>query len=233
MVTLILIILYMKSVDSHLNERAARKPVEHLIRTVSNFTYGKAFTSTILVATAGFMLMPFGSAFVVYNNGIDTKYLTLIYGVTGVVAMIAAPAIGKLADSLGKYAVFCLCSVVMVAAVVIHSNLGTTSLWIVIILSIGAFIGYAGRMVSSSALLTAVPVPSDRGAFMSINSSVNMMSGGIASLIAGAIVHQTSTNQLINYDLLAYVVAGATIITVVIMYFIDQMVKNRHTATDS
>jgi hypothetical protein len=56
---------------------------------------------------------------------------------------------------------------------------------------------------------------------------VNMMSGGIASLIGGAIVHHVpETNYIVNYDVLGYVVTGATIITVVIMYFIDQMVKN-------
>jgi predicted MFS family arabinose efflux permease len=224
---LVIIILYVKPVDAHITGKSERKAVEHLIRTVSNLTYGKAFTSTILVATAGFMLMPFGSAFVVYNNGIDIKYLAMVYLVNGVIGMVAAPMIGKLADSMGKYIVFCICSVIMIGAVVIHSNLGIIPLWIVMVLSTLAFIGYAGRMISSSALLTAIPESSDRGAFMSINSAVNMMSGGIASLIGGAIVHQVpETNYIVNYDVLGYMVAGATVITVIIMYFIDQMVKN-------
>jgi predicted MFS family arabinose efflux permease len=225
-VIMMIIVLYVNPVDAHIASQNDRKPVEHLIKTVSNLTYGKAFTSTILVATAGFMLMPFGSAFVVNNNGIEMRYLAVLYLVNGVIGMIAAPLIGKLADSIGKYIVFCIFSVVMIGAVVIHSNLGITPLWIVIILSTLAFVGYAGRMISSSALLTAIPDPSDRGAFMSINSAVNMMSGGIASLIGGAIVHQDSvTKHISNYDVLSYVVTGATVITVVIMYFIDRMVK--------
>lgn len=227
---LVIIVLYVRPVDAHVTNQSERKPIEHLIRTVSNLTYGKAFTSTILVATAGFMLMPFGSAFVVYNNGIDMKYLAMVYLVNGVVGMIAAPLIGKLADSIGKYIVFCIFSVVMIAAVVTHSNLGITPLWIVTLLSTLAFVGYAGRMISSSALLTAIPSPSDRGAFMSINSAVNMMSGGIASLIGGAIVYQVpKTKYIVNYDVLGYVVAGASIVTVVIMYFIDRMVRGKYT----
>ena len=39
------------------------------------------------------------------------------------------------------------------------------------------------------------------------------------------IVHQTETGYLENYDILGYVVAGATAITIFMMYFINQMVK--------
>jgi MFS family permease len=172
------------------------------------------------------MLMPFGSAFVVNNNGIEMKYLAIVYLVNGLIGMIAAPLIGKMADTIGKYVVFCIFTVVMIGAVIVHSNLGIAPLWIVTVLSTLAFVGYAGRMISSSALLTAIPNSSDRGAFMSINSAVNMMSGGIASLIGGAIVYQSpETKQIMNYDVLSYVVTGASVITVVIMYFIDEMVK--------
>ena len=82
-------------------------------------------------------------------------------------------------------------------------------------------------MVSSSALLTAVPDPPDRGAFMSVNSAVNMVSGGIASMVAGAIVYQTPTGYIENYDILGYVVAIATVITMAMMYMIERMVKRK------
>jgi hypothetical protein len=89
------------------------------------------------------------------------------------------------------------------------------------------FINVSARMVSSSALLSAVPTQSDRGAFMSVNSSVQMASGGIASLAAGSIVYQTQTGLLANYDTLGYVVSAATLITMAMMYFIDRMVRKK------
>jgi predicted MFS family arabinose efflux permease len=225
-IVLVLIILYMKPVDGHLTV-VSQSPFKHLTRIVWNPDYGKAFASTVLVATGGFMLMPFASAFAVNNNGISLNELPLLYMASGICAMVTAPFIGKLSDTLGKYIMFCICSVVMIVSVAIYCNLEITPLWVVIIFSVVIFTTYAGRMISSTALLTAVPEHGDRGAFMSINSSVNMISGGIASLIAGAIVYQTHTGYLLNYDILGYAVSGATVITMIMMYRIDKMVRTR------
>jgi predicted MFS family arabinose efflux permease len=226
-VLLLLILLYVKPVNAHLAAKPAQHPVRHLIKTVSNKTYAKAFCSTLLLATAGFMLMPFGSAFAVNNNGISVNDLPLLYTITGISAMLAAPLIGKLSDKAGKYIVFVIFSCVMIAAVTIHSNLDIIPFYTVIIFSVLMFVSYSGRMIASSALVTAVPALPDRGAFMSINSSVNMISGGIASLVAGSIVYQLPSGRVENYDILGYVVAGATTITIVIMYFINKMVSEK------
>jgi hypothetical protein len=67
----------------------------------------------------------------------------------------------------------------------------------------------------------------DRGAFMSINSSVQQISGGFASIIAGLIVVQTEGGELLHYDTLGYVVLGAMTITVVMMYFINEQVSKK------
>jgi predicted MFS family arabinose efflux permease len=226
-VVLVLLIRFLKPVDAHLKSASEHKPVDHLIQTVANPHYIKAFGAALLVAIAGFMLMPFGSAFAVYNNGISLDALPLLYLVSGVSGMFAAPLVGRLSDALGKYIVFCICSAIMMISVVIYGHLGLTPLWIVIVFSVMMFTSYLGRMVSSSALLTGVPDASDRGAFMSVNSSLNMFSGGIASLIAGSIVHQAGTGQIINYDILGYVVAGASLITIGLMYTIDRIVKQK------
>ena len=82
-------------------------------------------------------------------------------------------------------------------------------------------------MIPSSALFTAIPEPSDRGAFMSVNSSVQQVSGGIASVIAGLIVYQTSTGKLMHYNTLGYIVVVASIITMTMMYFINKQINEK------
>lgn len=234
MVLGVLITIYMKPVDSHLKIKTERNALQHLVKTLANSQYQRGFAATILLATGGFMLMPFGAAFAVNNLGIDVSKLWLLYLITGIFAMPVAPIIGKLSDSLGKYVMFCISSILLIIVVVIYCNLGTTPFWLVTAFSVVMFINVSGRMISSSALLTAVPEPPDRGAFMSINSSVQMVSGGIASLIAGMIVFQTETGLLENYDVLGYVVSGATIITMAMMYMIDRMVRQKqHLALDT
>jgi predicted MFS family arabinose efflux permease len=221
----IVIIRFVKPVASHIAANGERKVVEHFVKTLSNRTYLKAFAATVLLATGGFMLMPFGSAFAVNNVGLSLNDLPLLYMITGICSMMAAPLIGKLSDTYGKYLVFSVGSAAMIAIVMYYCNLGITPLWIVITLSVFMFVGVSCRMVTASALLTAVPSPGDRGAFMSINSSVQMVSGGVASLVAGMIVYQTKTGFLENYDILGYVVASTTAITIFMMYFINRMVK--------
>jgi predicted MFS family arabinose efflux permease len=226
----LLIILYMKPVNEHLSLQSERSAVTHLVKTVAHTPYLKAFAATTLLATGGFMLMPFGSAYAVNNLGISVKDLPMLYMITGICSMAAAPLVGKLSDSWGKYAVFCTSSALMIGVVMVYCNLGPTPLWMVIGFSVIMFINVSARIVSSSALLSAVPSPRDRGAFMSVNSSVQMVSGGIASLLAGTIVYQTNTGMIVNYDILGYVVGGATFITMVMMYFIDRMVTQKQQA---
>jgi hypothetical protein len=60
---------------------------------------------------------------------------------------------------------------------------------------------------------------------MSITSSVQQISGGIASAIAGMIVYQAPNGNLQRYDVLGYVVIGTMIMTIIMMYWIDQHVE--------
>ena len=224
---MVLLVAFMRPVSAHLQGQGKQDPAGHLLRTISNPNYLKAFASTILLGTGGFMLMPFGSAFAVNNNGLQVDNLPLLYWITGAAGMMIAPFLGKLADAVGKLPVFMICSALLIVSAVLYTNMGITSFWVVAIFCIVLFVTYAGRMVSSSALMTVVPETADRGAFMSVNSSVNMVSGGIASMIAGSIVFQTPTGQIENYDILGYVVAGACVVTMGMMYVIDRMVKEK------
>jgi predicted MFS family arabinose efflux permease len=226
-VVLFLIIKYVQPVAGHLAHEQEKNAVQHLMTTVTNLQYAKAFSSSVLIAIGGFMLMPFGSAFAVNNLGVSIHDLPKLYFITGICAMITTPALGKLSDTIGKYAVFCICSIILIVAVVIYSNFDQAPFWLVVLFSIIMFASFSGRMVSSSALLTAIPESKDRGAFMSINSAANMVSGGIASLIAGAIVYQTETGIIENYDILAYVVSSATVITMALMYMLNNMVREK------
>nr|HPM32664.1 MFS transporter [Chryseolinea sp.] len=127
----IVIIVKMKPVDAHLKLKSERNAFQHLVKTVSNITYLKAFSATILLATGGFMLMPFGSAFGINNLGLTLDELPLLYLITGVCSMIAGPFTGKLSDAVGKYKVFVVGSFIGIAMVLIYCNLSITPLWMV------------------------------------------------------------------------------------------------------
>ncbi|RAW00072.1 MFS transporter [Pseudochryseolinea flava] len=221
-------IVKMEPVNAHLSIKTDRKPFDHLLKTLSNKQYVKAFAATTLLATGGFMLMPFGSLFTTINLGIAEELLPWLYLITGVFTMISGPFIGKLADTVGKYPVFCIGSLISATVVVIYANLGPTQLWVLIIINAIMFAGITSRMIASQALMSIIPNPADRGAFMAINSSMQYFAGGIAVSIAGLIVFQkTKTSPVENFDTLSYVVVVTMAITVVMMYFISKQVNQK------
>jgi len=228
----VVIALYMKPVNEHLKIKSdQRHPFHHLVKTISRSHYLRAFMATTLLATGGFMLMPLGSTFSNFNLGIRLDQLWILYGVSGVFTILTGPLIGKLSDKIGKYSIFVAGSLIGMVMVAIYTNLGITPLWLIIILSIFLYVGISSRMISSSALMTAVPEPQDRGAFMSINSSIQQIAGGIASAVAGLIVVQTKSGVLEHYNWLGYVVIGTMTITIILMYFLNRYVQTKNAKT--
>ena len=224
----VVIVVYMKPVREHLRIRSdQRHPFHHLVKTISQPQYLRAFMAMTLLATGGFMLMPFGSTFSNLNLGIRLGQLWILYGITGAFTIIASPLIGKMSDRIGKYKIFVFGSIISSIIVLIYTHLGITPMWIIIMLSVLLFVGITSRMITSSALMTAVPEQQDRGAFMSINASVQQIAGGIASWVAGWIVVQSSNGPLQHYDILGYVVIGTMCITVVMMYFLNNYVNKK------
>lgn len=221
----VLIVTQMKPIDAHLKIPQKGNAFQHLGKTLSRPDYLQGFAATALLATGGFMLMPFGTAFGVHNLGIAEGSLPTLYMVTGISMLVFSPMIGKLSDKTGKYKVFLMGSTVTCIMTLIYCNLSVTPLWIIIGLNVLLFVGITGRMISASALMTAVPDPADRGAYMGINSSIQQIAGGLASLLAGFIVSETSTGFIENYPLLGDVVVFAVIVTALLMYRIHKYVE--------
>jgi len=218
----VLIVYGLKPIEAHLEGHVQKNPFAHLFKTISTPRYIYAFCSTALLATGGFMLMPFGSAFTVYNLGIPMDQLPIVYVATGLTSIAAGPLMGRLSDAIGKYRMFCAGSLLAIVVVAYYTRLGTTPLIDLIVISSVLFVGISARMISASALTSGVPALKDRGAFMAVNSSLQQLSGGLASLAAGFIVVQTPQGRLDHYEELGYVVMTAIFITVVMLYKIDR-----------
>src|SRR5450432_1477713 len=226
----VVIFIYMKPVNAHLLIKSDRNPFEHLFKTLSHSTYLRAFLATTLLSTGGFMLMPFGSAFSINNLGITMKQLPVLYGITGAFSIITGPLMGRASDKIGKYNMFVIGSVISMIMVLIYTNLGITPLWILISINVVLFVGISSRMISASALMTAIPSPQDRGAFMSINSSVQQFAGGVAAYIAGMLVVQSKEGPILHYPRLGYAVTCSMVVAILLMYMIDRHIKQKDAA---
>jgi predicted MFS family arabinose efflux permease len=221
----VVIVLFLRPINAHLSQHAERSPLRHFVHTVSTPRYLQGFAATILLATGGFMLLPFASAFTVHNLGIPIERLPLIYTITGVFSMIAGPLIGRASDAFGKFTVFAVGCAGTIVMVLIYTHLGVTPLEIVILVNVLLFIGVSSRMISSSALITAIPSPLDRGSYMSISSSLQQISGGFAAALAGVIVTEKPGGAIDHFDIVGYVLVATTLLTWFMMYFINRRIE--------
>lgn len=218
------ILAKLRPIDEHLKHHPDRSPLHHLIHTLTNPSYLLGFLATGTLSLGGFMLMPFMSVFVVNNVGLPLGKLPLLYMITGGFSIVTGPLIGRASDAFGKFKVFCFGCAVTIVMVTVYTHLSAVGLAtlasVMVLLQVGIF----SRMISSSALTSGLPDPMDRGAYMSISSSLQQAAGGVAAIVAGMIVVQTSSGVLRHFDTLGYMLICTTLFSLVLMYFIDRRV---------
>jgi predicted MFS family arabinose efflux permease len=223
----LVIVLFMKPVAAHLKLKQEDSAWRHLARTVFEPKYTLAFATTALLSTGGYMLMPFSSAYIVNNLGLSLRNLPTIYVVSGLCTVFTGPMIGKASDRFGKFQTFFFGTVVTLIMVAIWTNLGPVPLITVIIINVLMFVGIFSRMIPSQALISAIPEVTKRGSFNAISASVQQLSGGIASVVAGMIIVQSIDGRLQHFNWLGYIVMTTALLALTLMYFIHKSVPER------
>jgi predicted MFS family arabinose efflux permease len=218
----LLIAWHMRPVAEHLKLPQEHGAFDHLLHTVTEPRYLLSFVSVLFLATGGFMLMPFSSAFTVNNLGISLHDLPVIYLVTGIATIFIGPLVGKAADAFGKLRVFFFGTAVMIVMVLIYTNLSTSTLLVVTMINVVLFVGIFSRMIPFQALMSQVPAQTQRGSFNSINASISQLAGGLASLVAGHIVQQGADGRIHHYEVAGYVVVATSLLASVLLWRIQR-----------
>ena len=228
---LIAIITQMQPIVKHLEVQSDKSPFLHLWHTLSNKQYQIGFASIAFLSVGGFMLQPFGSAFLVNNIKISHLELPMVFFFTGLSVLFIMPLVGKLSDKISKFKLFAAGSILSIIMILIYTNLNPIPLWEIVVINMILFMGIMSRMIPATTLNTAIPGLEDRGAYMSISSSLQQIAGGIAAVCAGYIVHQkTKTAPLENYDILGYVIAIITLCSIFFIWRVNQLVKSKDAA---
>ena len=223
-----LVMLQMQPVTKHLELKTEKTAIKHLWHTLRFRDYRTGFLLTALLSIGGFMMMPWGSAFAVNNLHVSYEQLPLLFMASGIAALIVMPLIGKLSDKIDKAKLFTVAALSMMVIIVIYTNLTPVPFYLIITLNIFMMTAIMSRIVPAMALVSALPKMQDRGAFMSINSSLQQIAGGIAAAVGGMIVVQkTKTSPLQHYDTLGYVIVVIIILNIIQLYRVSNMIKAR------
>lgn len=218
----LLIIFLMPTMTRHLeNGNGHRKPLEILTDIFGrrNTRLGLTFTSVLMLGH--FTIIPFLAPYMVGNVGFSEQDLTYIYLVGGALTIFFSPWVGRMADKHGRLKIFTIFGSLVIIPIVMITNLPPVPLWSALIVSGIFFIFSNGRMVPSTTMETAIIRPEIRGSYMSIRSSVQQLTSGLASFIGGLIITEQPSifgpkvKALIHYN---YVGIIAVLFTFVSLY---------------
>lgn len=151
-----------------------------------------------------FMVIPFISPYLVSNTGFPESNLPLVYFFGGGCTIISATLIGRLADRVGRARVFTIFGTLFLIPIFLITHLPPLPVPAVLLVACLFFILTNGRFIPAMTLVTSSISPKTRGSFMSVQSSVQSMSAGLASLVSGLIVTRAADGTLQNYNWVGY-----------------------------
>ena len=185
----------------------------------------KAFVFMALIMITGFSVIPYIALYFTSNVGISNSYISLIYLCGGVATLMSSRFIGHMSDKYGKVTVFRVLAIVSLVPLLVTTNLPVTPLWVVLINSTAFFILVSGRMIPAMAMVSQVVENKIRGTFMSLVGSVQMLSSGIASVLAGWIVTIGPDGMMQHYNLVGYGAAICGLLTFWLVGYIHSDTK--------
>ena len=220
-----LIYWFVPLLDGHLKNRdsnAQHKPFAVLTDIAKNPNQLRALWLTMTLMLGHFSIIPFISPYLVANVGFAKDNLELIYLVGGALTLFTAPQVGKLADRRGKYPVFLVFAILSLIPIWLITNIQTNSLPL-ILTSAGLFFVFSnGRLIPTQAMTSSVVLPQQRGSFMAINTSFQLLTQGVAVYWAGLIIQRQPDGTLLHYNWVGYV----SMAFIVMSIFIARTIKS-------
>lgn len=197
--------------SGHLATQNDAHPFASILAVLRDANQRRAMAFSATLIFSGFTVIPYLTVYAIGNVGIASREVPLIYLVGGLATLFTAPWIGRWADRVGKAAGFRWLAVMAAAPFLLVTHLGQTPLWVWLVVSTAFFVLVSGRMIPAMAIVSGAAEPRLRGAFMSLNSTLQSLAMAAASTLTGFIVSQDAAGKLVGYPLAGYLAAGLTV----------------------
>jgi len=223
LVVLLVGFFFLPAMRGHLSSATHESPfliIGNILR-MRNLQWAMALTVTLTMA--GFFVVPFISPYMVANVGFGETELSYIYLFGGLATVFTSQWAGRLADRHGKQRVFSISALLSLVPILLITNMPPVPHYTALIVTTFFFIFFGARFVPAMALITSSVEPKLRGSFMSINSSVQQLSAGLASFSAGYIVKESATGSLLHYSWVGFVACAITLVAVWVVRHLKQV----------
>jgi DHA1 family inner membrane transport protein len=128
-----------------------------------------------------------------------------------VCSIVSSPLIGKWADRSGKLWVYRIIAPLSALIMLTITNLPRVGLVVAVAAVSILMVSNSGRMIAALSMINASVEPRLRGGFMSAYSSIQHISAGVGSYVAGLIIVETPDKTLHNYGWVGLIGMASTL----------------------
>ena len=196
----------------HLSHRPPplREVLPDLMHLLGDPRHLNAFALTFMIMVSHMLVIPFIAPMLVLNHGVPPAHLAWMYMGGGIATFFTSRGIGRLADRYGKHRVFRTAALLSALPVVLITHLPDVPFVAVVLFFPFFMVAMSGRMVPMQALLTTVPEPARRGAFLSANSALQALGTGCGAWLGGLMLTNTANGQIAGYGTVGWVAVAVT-----------------------
>lgn len=208
------------SLRGHLRHAPGVHPAARMWAVLIEPSHQMAFLFMSVLTCAGFAIFPNLATYMVYNVHLTEHQLPFIYLAGGLCTLFSMNWIGRWADRAGKGRVFTLMSLSAAVPIIALTNLPRVPLAVALATSTLLMICMSGRFVPAMAMITATVESRYRGGFMSVNSSVQQFSCGLASWVSGHIVGQGPHKEITRFPIAGMLSLGCVLLCIWLARFL-------------
>ncbi|RYY18991.1 MAG: MFS transporter [Chitinophagaceae bacterium] len=203
-----LISKFLPSMTSHmvpLGELRYKPDVRKVLSDMfNNKSQLMALSLSAFLMLGHFLIIPFINPYLEFNLGFSKSQTPMVYMIGGACTLVTSPILGRMADRFGKLRIFMISLIASLVPIFLITNMPAIPFVYVLAVFACWFVFSTGRNIPAQAMISTVVESSQRGQFMSFNSSFQQLFTGLASLISGLIVTEGSNGKISNYDLVGY-----------------------------
>jgi predicted MFS family arabinose efflux permease len=207
--------IWLPPLNSHRNSQNRSRPLDTLRGVIKFPNRIRALFLMLLVQFGQFTVIPFIAPYYIMNLGFSEKQISLVYFCGGIATFFTARLIGRMADRWGRKIVLTWLVLISIAPLIILTQLNQVSLYLALMVSTVFMIFGSGRLIPVMTLITSTVPARERGGFMSLNTTVQMMGSGLAAWVGSQIITEEA-GRLVHYDIVGYIAAFFSLIALVV-----------------
>lgn len=183
----------------HLRKESPPHPFSAMFAVLRDTNHLRALFYSALIIFSGFTVIPYITIYAVNNVGISTQDIPYVYLCGGTATLFSSRLIGKLADHWGKVRLYRGVALLAVFPLLVVTHIGAVDLSVWLLCTTSFFVLISGRMVPAMTIIVSSAQPIFRGTFMSLNTTVQSLSMGLATLLGGLLITQDVRGAIVGY----------------------------------